>query len=420
MKKIVIFILALTSSVYANELERILDQANKYTVKIYNSTDTPFIEDNYSPSSGSGFLIDKANGIIVTNAHVSSYSPALNRVNFKYSNPVQSKQVYIDADIDLALLKIDPASIPKEAVEAKLHCKNDYKQGQSVVAFGHPAQKDFTITRGIISAVRFESDFFESIQTDAAINRGNSGGALIDISSGFVVGINSFGVEDNQGLNFALPSYTVCKVIDLFKNKKDPSPLNFNVIFSNNKEQGKFLKVSELSNSDNLLKVGDEVIQIDGVKIQNPTQLSHESRGKTNIILRIIRDNKEQELKLNLKSKGSVTERVGLIFSNVIISDKASSTRLSINQKMGNPKSNLVVQNLRSGPASGKLRKFDVLMYVDGKEFKTVQSLFDYLKDKKEIEVFFRRPSLSDEQKINFTDYHDKIEVKDVKMLRFE
>jgi serine protease Do len=420
MKKIIFFILALTSSVYANELERILDQANKYTVKIYNSTDTPFIEDSYNPSAGSGFLIDKANGIIVTNAHVASYSPALNRVNFKHSNPVQSKQIYIDTDIDLALLKIDPSSIPKEAVEAKLHCKNDYKQGQSVVAFGHPAGKDFTITRGIISAVRFESDFFESIQTDAAINRGNSGGALIDVSTGIVVGINSFGVEDNQGLNFALPSYTVCKVIDLFKNKKDPSPLNFNVIFSNNKEQGKFLKVSEVLTTDNSLKVGDEITQIDGVKVLNPTQLTHESRGKTNITLKIIRDNKEQELKLNLKSKGSVTERVGLIFSNVIVSDKASSTRLAINQRMGNPKSNLVVQNLRSGPASGKLRKFDVLIYVDGKEFKTVQSLHDYLKDKKEIEVFFRRPSLSEEQKINFTDYHDKIEVKDVKMLRFE
>jgi len=408
------------SSVYANELERILDQANKYTVKIYNSTDTPFIEDSYSPSSGSGFLIDKVNGIIVTNAHVASYSPALNRVNFKHSNPVQSKQIYIDTDIDLALLKIDPTSIPKEAVEAKLHCKNDYKQGQSVVAFGHPAGKDFTITRGIISAVRFESDFFESIQTDAAINRGNSGGALIDVSTGIVVGINSFGVEDNQGLNFALPSYTVCKVIDLFKNKKDPSPLNFNVIFSNNKEQGKFLKVSEVLTADNLLKVGDEVIQIDGVKVLNPTQLTHESRGKTNITLKIMRDNKEQELKLNLKSKGSVTDRVGLIFSNVIISDKSSSTRLAINQRMANPKSNLVVQNLRSGPASGKLRKFDVLMYVDSKEFKTIQSLYDYLKDKKEIEVFFRRPSLDEERKVSFTDFHDKIEVKDVKMLKFE
>ena len=412
--------LLLASGVRANELERILDQANKYTVKIYNSTDTPFIEDGYNPGAGSGFLIDKANGIIVTNAHVASYSPALNRVNFKHSNPVQSKQAYIDTDIDLALLKIDPASVPKDAVEAKLHCKNDYKQGQSVVAFGHPASKDFTITRGIISAVRFESDFFESIQTDAAINPGNSGGALIDVSTGIVVGINSFGVEENQGLNFALPSYTVCKVVDLFKNKKDPSPLNFNVVFSNNKEQGEFLKVSEVLTADNLLKVGDQIIQIDGIKVLNPTQLTHESRGKTNVTLKIIRDNKEQELKLNLKSKGSVTERVGLIFSNVIVSDKASSTRLAINQRMANPKGNLVVQNLRSGPASGKLRRFDVLMYVDGKEFKTVQSLYDYLKDKKEIEVFFRRPNLNEERRINFTDFHDKIEVKDVKMLRFE
>ena len=143
-------LLFISSSLKANELEKILDQANKYTVKIYNSSDTPFIEDSYNPSAGSGFLIDKANGIIITNAHVASYSPALNRVNFKHSNPVQSKQIYIDTDIDLALLKIDPASIPKDAVEARLNCKNDYKQGQSVVAFGHPAGKDFTITRGII------------------------------------------------------------------------------------------------------------------------------------------------------------------------------------------------------------------------------------------------------------------------------
>jgi len=68
----------------------------------------------------------------------------------------------------------------------------------------------------------------------------------------------------------------------------------------------------------------------------------------------------------------------------------------------------------------GKLRKFDVINYIDGKEFKTAQSLHDYLKDKKEIEVFFRRPSLNEERKITFTNFHEKIEVKDVKMLRFE
>jgi PDZ domain-containing secreted protein len=86
---------------------------------------------------------------------------------------------------------------------------------------------------------------------------------------------------------------------------------------------------------------------------------------------------------------------------------------------MANPKGNLVVQNLRSGPASGKLRKFDVIMYVDGREFKTVQALYDYLKDKKEIEIFFRRPALNEQEKVNYTDFHDKIEVRDVKMLKF-
>ena len=422
MKKILILLLILNPNfLLANELEKILNDANKYTVKIYNSTDTPFIEDSYSPSAGSGFLIDKTNGLIVTNAHVASYSPSLNRVNFKYSDPIKSKQVYIDPEIDLAFLQIDPKDIPKTAIEAKLQCKNDYKQGSGVVAFGHPAGKDFTITRGIISAVRYETDFFEAIQTDAAINRGNSGGPLINISTGEIIGISSFGVEENQGLNFALPSYSVCKIIELFKNKKDPSPLDLKVIFSNNKEQGKFLRISELLKSENNpLKVGDEIIEIDGKKVENPTQLSNETRGKTNITLKLIRENKTIELKLSPKPKGSVTERVGLIFSNVIIGDKGTSTSLDINQRMNNPQGNLVVQNLRSGPASGKLRKFDVIQYIDGKEFKTIQSLHDYLKDKKEIEIFFRRPSLNEERKINFTDYFDKIEVKDIKILKFE
>ena len=421
MKKIltIICFLVFQNITNANELQKILSDANKYTVKISQSTNTPFIEDNYNASFGSGILIDKTNGIIITNAHVSSYSPSINRVNFKFSDPIQSKQIYIDPEIDLAFLQVDPKSIPKEAIEAKLQCKNDYKQGQNVVAFGHPNGKDFTITRGIISAIRYETDFFESIQTDAAINGGNSGGALIDISTGQVIGINSFGAVDSEGLNFALPSYTVCTILDLFKNKKDPSPLDFQVFFSNNKEQGKFLKVSEVLNKQSLLKVGDDILEIDNKKVENPTQLSNETRGKSNITLKILRDNKQQEVKLQLKSRGSVTERTGLIFSNIIIGDKSSSTAGIINQRMNNPTSNLVVQNLRSGPGSGKLRKFDVIQYIDGKEFKTIQSLHDYLKDKKQIEIYFRRPSQNEERKVVFNDFHDKIEVRDIRLLKF-
>ena len=288
-----------------------------------------------------------------------------------------------------------------------------------MVAFGHPDGKDFTITRGIISAVRYETNFFEAIQTDAAINGGNSGGALIDVSTGQVIGINSFGAVDSEGLNFALPSYTVCTILDLFKSKKDPSPLDFQVFFSNNKEQGKFLKVSEVLNKQSLLKVGDDILEVDNKKVENPTQLSNETRGKSNITLKILRENKQQEVKLQLKSRGSVTERTGLIFSNIIIGDKSSSTAGIINQRMNNPTSNLVVQNLRSGPGSGKLRKYDVIQYIDGKEFKTIQSLHDYLKDKKQIEIYFRRPSQNEERKIVFNDFHDKIEVRDIKLLKF-
>ena len=66
-------ILLLASDARANELERILDQANKYTVKISNSTNTPFIEDSYNSSFGSGILIDKTNGIIITHSYDMEY-----------------------------------------------------------------------------------------------------------------------------------------------------------------------------------------------------------------------------------------------------------------------------------------------------------------------------------------------------------
>jgi len=60
-----------------------------------------------------------------------------------------------------------------------------------------------------------------------------------------------------------------------------------------------------------------------------------------------------------------------------------------------------------------------VIQYIDGKEFKTIQSLHDYLKDKKQIEIYFRRPSQNEERKVVFNDFHDKIEVRDIRLLKF-
>ena len=101
---------------FAVSLESILEKANLYTVVINNSIEKPFIEDDYG-GSGTGFLVDKKKGLIITNSHVSGHSPAFNEVNFKNQEPVPAKQVYIDAELDLAILKIDPALIPAEAIE---------------------------------------------------------------------------------------------------------------------------------------------------------------------------------------------------------------------------------------------------------------------------------------------------------------
>ena len=88
----------------AVSLTKILEDANQYTVKIQNSIERPFVEDRYS-GRGTGFLVDKAKGYILTNSHVSGSSPAINEINFKNKRRIAAKQVYIDPDLDLAIIK---------------------------------------------------------------------------------------------------------------------------------------------------------------------------------------------------------------------------------------------------------------------------------------------------------------------------
>ena len=83
MKIIIFIIFILASTVLADSLEQNLEKANKYTVKILNSIDIPFIGDYRGSGKGTGILIDKERGYILSNAHVTGRSPAKNEVNFK-------------------------------------------------------------------------------------------------------------------------------------------------------------------------------------------------------------------------------------------------------------------------------------------------------------------------------------------------
>ena len=176
---------------------------------------------------GSGFVV-AADGSILTNAHVVSDNGTTAdsvKVVFKTQDgsdttTVAATVVGVDETSDVALLKVDPARAP--ALDpVPLGDSSAVQVGEAVVAIGNPLGYDFSVTSGIVSATNRNlqspngSVIPDGIQTDAAINEGNSGGPLID-ASGQVIGINEQIASQsggNQGLGFAVPINTAVSVM---------------------------------------------------------------------------------------------------------------------------------------------------------------------------------------------------------------
>jgi putative serine protease PepD len=167
---------------------------------------------------GSGFVIDSA-GHIVTNAHVVGGASSIS-VEFANGSSYDAQLVGTDPSTDVAVIKVDaPSSV---LTPLQLGDSNTVQVGDQVVAIGSPLGLDETVTSGIVSAlhrtITSPNNFAinDAIQTDAAINHGNSGGPLLN-SSGQVIGINSQIESDsggNDGIGFAVPSNTVKSVAD--------------------------------------------------------------------------------------------------------------------------------------------------------------------------------------------------------------
>ena len=168
---------------------------------------------------GSGFVIDKE-GRIVTNFHVVDGATEI-RVGFSNQDTVSARVVGTDESTDLALLEVDADATALTPLQ--LADSDAVEVGDPVVAIGNPFGLERTATAGIVSAlqrqVRAPNDYTidQVIQTDAAINSGNSGGPLID-AAGRVIGVNSQ-IETanvgggNVGIGFAVPSNTVESVV---------------------------------------------------------------------------------------------------------------------------------------------------------------------------------------------------------------
>ncbi len=169
-----------------------------------------------SQALGSGFVIDKA-GHIVTNYHVVEHARSVD-VSFSNNESMRAKVVGTDPSTDIAVLQVDAHA--RALTPLPLGNSDAVRVGDSVVAIGNPFGYDRTVTAGIVSALQRVIQAPNSysidhvIQTDAALNKGNSGGPLLD-ARGNVIGVNSqiaagdSGSSGNVGIGFAVPINTV-------------------------------------------------------------------------------------------------------------------------------------------------------------------------------------------------------------------
>ncbi|WP_374307113.1 Do family serine endopeptidase [Methylocella sp.] len=171
-----------------------------------------------SNSLGSGFVVDSA-GIIITNNHVIADANDVT-VIFADGQKLKAEIVGKDSKIDIAVLKVKPEK-PLKAV--KFGDSDKMRVGDWVIAVGNPFGLGGTVTAGIISAVKRNIDsgpYDNYFQTDAAINKGNSGGPLFDMD-GDVIGVNTAILSPSGGsigIGFSTPSATVAPVVEQLRN----------------------------------------------------------------------------------------------------------------------------------------------------------------------------------------------------------
>jgi putative serine protease PepD len=235
-----------------------------------------------SQSEGSGFVYDTS-GDIITNAHVVDGATAI-KVRFKDGSTAKATLVGKDDSTDIAVIRVNVAA-------SKLHplsigTSSTVQPGQAVVAFGSPFGLPGTMTAGIVSAVNRtitapnNYSISGSIQTDAAINHGNSGGPLIDAATGKVIGVDAqieSNSNDNAGVGFAIPIDAVKSVADTVISGKTVQHAYLGVRIGDastgaGAEVGNVVGGSPAAKAG--LQVGDVVTAIGGKQVENADDLT--------------------------------------------------------------------------------------------------------------------------------------------------
>lgn len=276
--------------------------------------------------SGSGVIITDE-GYIITNYHVIRNADEIEVIlndNRSYKVEVMGK----DPATDLALLKIDEKGLPF----VKIGDSDQIEVGEWVLAVGNPFNLSTTVTAGIVSAkarniniIQAQASIESFIQTDAAVNPGNSGGALVNLQ-GELVGINTAIASPTgayAGYSFAIPVNIAKKVVDDLLNFGEVRRAYLGVFIKN--IDGKLARELQLENTEGVyldsilaksaaakagVRAKDVIIKVDGKKVNSAPHFQEiigRHRPDDQILLTLIRNGKEKEITVRLKGKSEET-----------------------------------------------------------------------------------------------------------------
>lgn len=334
----------LNSFEYAAEMSLNAVVHIKTKTEVQNQTD-PFLEFFYGKrqnthpqliqSSGSGVLISK-DGYIVTNNHVIDDANNI-QVTLNNKKTYEAEIIGKDPNTDIALLKIESMDLPYISYGNS----NSINVGEWVLAVGNPFNLTSTVTAGIVSAKGRDINILKSdpytgisaiesfIQTDAAVNPGNSGGALVNVN-GELIGINT-AIQSNTGsytgYSFAIPVNIVKKVVNDLKEFGTVQRAFIGVSIANiDDELAKKIDTKELTGvyisgvtkngaaAKAGIKNGDIIKKIGSKTIKNVAELQEQIsqfRPGDKTIISLIRDNTEMEFAITLKNLNGNEEIVG-------------------------------------------------------------------------------------------------------------
>jgi serine protease Do len=403
------------------DLGALLRDAQKYTVKVRATVNWPLAPEQFGTGQGTGFVIDRDKGWILTNAHVAKRSPATVEVALGETEAewIPVERVYADNYLDIAVLKIAPNKLPVDTTQAKLGCGQDVKQGSAVVAYGHPINLTFTATRGIVSSIR-TLGYQEFVQMDASINPGNSGGPLLAVDAGEVIGVNTANFPGAPGLGLATSIRHVCPIMDLLNKGEDPSVPTLPVYWLKQGRNETLTVAMPFPNATAAdgLKNGDILQSLKGgKKLAGLPDLYTALRGqKDRVTLVVSRGGQMVDVEAPLLTSTPPLKRQALTFAGLLVTERQAVDSEASSLPM------LRIEFIKQGEAGSRagFQPWDLLETVGGQRFTSTAALHEFLKSRpatERIPILIRRHIASFDRRIGAEYHRFEITPADLKLL---